>query len=39
MYIHMLGYKSFIIMHIAHYRQAYVYTWRYPNANQQQYVK
>ena len=26
-------------VHIAHYRQAYVYTWRYPNANQQQYVK
>ena len=35
----MLAYKCLIVMHIAHYRHAYVYTWRYPNANQQQYVK
>ena len=39
MYIHMLTYKCLIVMHIAHYRHAYVYTWRYSNANHQQYVK
>ena len=39
MYIHMLAYKCLIIVHIAHYHHAYVYTWQYPNANQQQYVK
>ena len=32
-------YKCLIIVHIAHYRHAYVYTWQYLNANQQQYVK
>ena len=39
MYIHMLAYKCLIILHIAHYRHTYVYTWRYPNANEQEYVQ